>query len=291
VILALAIAGTLAAQSDPVTFRRGAWSGQCFRQGYLAGRDHELCQAEIFVETGARVERSAEGLSVKPYEGDGCQGDGPEPGFLPSAAFARRDRASVVARFVRSQIEAALKTCNLQRPIPHIRESDMVAFLRKSDGLRPGSFLLDSTRRPPMAQKCAAQFERDWREGLRTHPVPTGSQVNLMMYTFSKGGPERAEKRFAALPALLDDYVAIATGPGGVMIGGRKSADAWRNPPTDWFVTLCDVGIDAWSGFIELAVYPGKEGQTPIFGVRVPTGVALGEGFLITQRPLVGHVQ
>jgi len=272
-------------QAGPAYFHHGKWSGQCFRQGNLAGRDHELCQADIFVETGARLERTADGLTVQVWPGEGdCEA---EPKSLPSAALATRNRAAVVSAFVRSQIAGTLEACHLNRPLPAIRESDIGAFLKASDGLRSGSFLLDPAQRAPLASKCAEQFERSWREGLKAHPVPAGARVDMMMYTFSKTGQERADRRIAALPSMLENYFAMYMGPGGMVLEAQKPAEAWRDPPSKWFVTLCDVGIEAWSSFIELAVYPEKEGSPPIFGVRIPTGIPAGDGFLITQQPLI----
>jgi hypothetical protein len=154
--------------------------------------------------------------------------------------------------------------------------------------LKPDSFvLLDPSARAPAAEKCGKQLEQGWRAGLKSYALPAGGRVNLMMYTFSKKGPQRAEKRFAAHPEIMENFFAMGMGPGGMTIEARKSADAWRDPPTDWFMTLCDIGIEAWSSFVELAAYPEKDGQPPIFGVRASTGVAAGRGFVITQQPLI----
>jgi hypothetical protein len=291
-ILVAALSLALAAQADPVQFKHGGWAGRCYRQGYLDGRDHELCEAMIFVETGAKIERSADGLTVEPYPGEGCTGEDAGPGHLPSAALDGRDRATKVATYVRAQILAELKACRLTRPIPAIRQTDIAAFLRASDGLKAGSFLLlDAAARAPAAEKCGKQFEQAWREGVKAHPIPAGARVDMMMYTFSKTGQEHADKRIAALPAMLENYFAMYMGPGGMVLEARKPAEAWRDPPSEWFVTLCDVGIEAWSSFIELAVYPEKDGTPPIFGVRLPTGIPAGTGFLITQQPLIAEPQ
>ena len=282
-ILAAAVALALGVQSEPVQFKHGAWTGRCFREGYLAGRDHELCQAEIFVESGAQLERSAEGLTVIPFVGGECTGVDVRSSRLPAAAFTGHNRASRVAAFIRSKIEAALRTCRLKSVIPAIRTDDIAAFLNASDELRPGNFLLNAAARAPLAAKCGAQLELAWREEIKAHPIPVGSTVDLMMYTFSKNGPARAEKRFAKMPDIVEHYVAFGSGPGGDVMFAEKPAEAWRNAPSDWFVKVCDVAIDGWSGFVELAL---KQGEKPIFVVRAPTGAA-SEGFVITQQPLV----
>ena len=288
-ILAAALALALGTQTDPMQFQRGNWSGQCYRERYLAGMDHELCRARIFVDTGAALERSAEGLSVEALPGN-C--DGGEPAYIPSAMLNGTDRAAFVADFITYQITAVVKACHAKRPIPTIREADIAAFLRASDGLKPGSFVpLDPAVRAPAAAKCGKQLEEGWRAGIKSSPFPSGGRVSLMMYTFSKKGPERAEIRFAARSEMMEDYFAMYTGPGGAMMIARKPAEVWRDPPAEWFTALCDIGIEGWSSFVELGLYPKGEGTPSLCVVRAATGVAESGGFVITQQPLIGAPQ
>lgn len=116
------------------------------------------------------------------------------------------------------------------------------------------------------------------------------------MYTLSEGGSGRAEGRFDAVPEMMADLIAFGTGPGGMVIFARKPAQAWRDAPDAWFATLCDIAIEAWSGFVELAAFPEDDGRdgdtivyggTPTFAVRASTGVAGIEGYAISAAPIV----
>lgn len=282
-ILSLALSLALAAQQKPGVFQHGTWRGRCYRAGSLGGMDHELCKAWMWVEPtgpGAEITRSAEGLKVKPWPGE-CHADF-TPGLLTTPALAGRDRGVRLARFVETQMRAAVEACGKKLHVPRVRGRDMAALLRDTDRLAPGSFVpRDPAARAPAAAKCGQELARAWKESVRLHPLPEAGSVGLMMYTMSEQGPERAEKRFESLRALMEDAYSFGTGPGGAVIFARKPAGSWRDASDQWFVTICDVAIEAWSSFVELSLYAGPQQQTPIFSVRAQTGVAGMDGFAI----------
>jgi hypothetical protein len=282
-IASIALSLALAVQQEPPLVLQGPWQMHCYRRGSLGGRDHELCRATLSGEerrAGAAIERSAEGLEVQPWPGQ-CSVR-LNRATLPSSAFAGRDRARVVAAFIRRQIEAALTACRSPRRAAHISERDIAALLRASDGLAPGSFVpLDPAVRAPGAAMCGRQLAAAWNEAARLHPPSDTARIRLMMYTMSEGGPRRAARRFEQLPELMVDDFSMGVGPGGSMITAEKSARSWRNAPDRWFVTLCDVAIEAWSSFVELSLYEGGPGDGAVFSVRAQTGVAGPEGYVI----------
>ncbi|MEA3016981.1 MAG: hypothetical protein QOI38_1703 [Sphingomonadales bacterium] len=282
-IISVALSLALAVQQEPALVLQGPWQMHCYRRGSLAGMDHELCKATMWVEQsgpGAEIERSAEGLKVTPWPGE-CPVD-LDPAILPASAFAGRDRAGVVAAFIRTQIERALVACRSRLRAPDISERDVATLLRASDGLAPGSFVqLDPAMRAPGAAICGRQLAAAWNEAVRLHPPSDTARVGLMMYTMSEGGSRRAARRFEQLPELMGEFFSMGVGPGGSMINAEKPAASWRNAPDQWFVTLCDVAMEAWSSFVELSLYEGGRGDGPVFTVRAQTGVASPDGYVI----------
>ena len=282
-IAALALSLALAAQETPGVIRHGPWEGHCFRAGFLSGMDHELCKASMWAEPsgpGVEIERSREGIRVQPLPAE-C-GVRTKSSLLPAAALTGRDRAAVAVKFIRARIRAALMACKKTLPLPALLESDMAAVLRDSDGLKAGSFLLrTASARAPAAAQCGRALAQGWRNAVKLHPAPEDGSVGLLMYTMSKQGPARAEKRFGSMRAFMEDDFAFGTGPGGAAIFAHKTAADWREPPDRWFTAICDVAIDAWSGFAELSLYPSKTQDRPIFTVRAATGVARMDGFAI----------
>jgi hypothetical protein len=283
---ALTFAVALAAPEAAADYHYGAWRGHCYREGRLDGRDHELCTAVIDMDDrhgGVRIERSAEDILVRVSTGE-CHTDAEVPeGHLPAPAYAGRDRTRIVAAFLRQQIAGGLAACRAPLRVPEIRGRELSEMLRQTDGLKPGSFLIrDPAKRRPMAEQCGRVLEEGWRAGLAAHPPPEGSKLVLMMYTMSKQGLRLADARFESLPQMMEDYVAIGTGPGGFMMTARKPVAAWRNPPSEWFVTVCDVAIEAWSAFVDIGLFDNDLGP-PIFDVRARTGVAAMSDFAIWQ--------
>ena len=284
-ILSLAMSLALTAQPGADNFRHGAFRGHCFREKSLQGQDHELCRANLEFAppfAGASIEVSAGEIEVDTWGGE-CKPNTEMPpnGRLPRSAFSGRDRAAVVAAFIRHEMDVSLAACGSGLKVPAIREADVEAVLRESDDLRPGSFVpLDAAARLPAATKCGRELELQWRAAMQAHPATDGGRIGLMMYSFSKGGPDRATKRFDALPEMFEDNFSMGMGPGGVMIDARHTAAPWRDPPSAWFVTVCDIGIEAWSSFVELAYFEAGA-SSPLFGARAETGVASTEGYAI----------
>jgi hypothetical protein len=135
--------------------------------------------------------------------------------------------------------------------------------------------------------QCGQQLERAWRAASNGKTYPRAAYVQLMMYTFAKTKAARAEKRIERHPEMIGNPLALGTGPGGVMLVAQKTAQVWRDPPSQWFVTTCDIAIEARSSFVELAVISPQDIRSPIFVVRASTGVPSSGGFLITQQPLI----
>jgi hypothetical protein len=296
-ILAAALSLALATgQEEPGDFHHGAWLGHCFRAGYLKGQDHEFCtmqndgDKDPIKSVGVSIRRSAEEFEVGVWLVDCADWDKEDatPHSLAASAVVGPDRAATLAAFVRRVVTSVVAICKSQKKVPPIREKDIAALLRQTDGLQPGSIVpLDPAVRAPAAAKCGQQLEQAWRNGVKTNPSPQDGKVGLMMYTFSKLGPERADKRFAAAPEMMENSFAFGTGPGGAMISADKPAAPWRDPPSSWFVTTCDIAIEAWSSFVELAYYPSKDASEPLWGVRASTGVASAEGYMISQGRIV----
>jgi hypothetical protein len=202
---------------------------------------------------------------------------------LAAPAYARPNRATIVAAFLREQIAGGLGACRSPLRPPPIRERQVTEMLGQTDGLKPGSFLIrDPAKRRPLAERCGRQLEEGWRAGLVAHPLTEGGKVALLMYTMSRTGLHLADARFEAIPRLMEDFSAIGTGPGGFMMTAQKAAAAWRDPPGDWFTTICDVAIEAWSSFVDLGLFDDDSGS-PIFDVRAGTGVGAMSGFAIWQ--------
>jgi hypothetical protein len=285
-IFSLALSVAAASQSPEAGFHAGPWRGRCYREGSLQGMDHELCTAAFFDEkvlAGAQIVRTAEGIEVTSWPGECATSF--EPALLPALALAGAERSKVVAAFVQRQIDNELKACKPKSAALKVRAADMAAFLDGSDNLRAGSFVpLDAAVRAPAAGQCGRRLEADWRAAIAKHPAQAGGKVKLMMYTFSKPGPDRAEARFKAQPALMENFFSMGMGPGGSVISAQKDAASWQDAPADWFVTLCDVGIEAWSGFVELGLYDREDDPSPAFTVRADTGVAGREGYAIWSQ-------
>jgi hypothetical protein len=268
-------------------FKHGRWEGRCYREGFLRGRDRELCKALTSpsrFRAGIEVERSAKRLTVSVLNGGNrCVREGGR-GSLGASALAGRHRVAKLATLIERQVEKALDRCGATMTPPEIREADIAALLTETDGLKRGSFVpLDPKVRAPAAARCGRDLEQAWREALDAHPVPDRSSVHLLMYTFSRGGPKRADKRFEARPELMEGVVSFGMGPGGSMIVGSKSFQSWRDASSERFVVMCDLAIEAWSAFVELAVFPPADASSPIFAVRADTGVAASDGFMIGQ--------
>ena len=283
---ALALALALGAPEAAADYRYGAWRGHCYLEGRLDGRDHEVCSAAIDMDDrhgGVGIERSAEEIVVQVWTGE-CHTDVEvREGHLPAPAYSGAHRTRIVAAYLRQQIAAGLAACRAPLKVPEIREPELSEMLRQTDGLKPGSFLIrDPAKRRPMAEKCGRALEEGWRAGLAAHPPPEGGKAELMMYTMSKEGLRLADARFEAVPQVMEDFVALGTGPGGFMMSARKPIAAWRDPPSDWFVTICDAAIEAWSAFVELGLFDNDLGP-PLFDVRVATGVAAMSDFAIWQ--------
>ncbi|MBO9715159.1 hypothetical protein [Sphingomonas sp.] len=134
VAAALALALGVPQQADAFTY--GIWQGRCFRDGYLAGMDHELCRASAAGPVAIRIERDAEALAIW-VEPSGCRKT-PAGGVVRANLLALSDRAAVVAAKIRGQVRIALKECRSKLRAPRIDQPAVAALLLQSDGLAPG---------------------------------------------------------------------------------------------------------------------------------------------------------
>ena len=132
--LLLAAAGVAQTVSaEPVVFSHEPWQGRCFRDGYLAGMDHELCRATMEGPVAITFERTASGIEFA-VTTVGCP-----PLTLavtpPPATLAPKQRAGSVAGMLQFVIRDMLKTCRSKLKAPKIDAAEFGAVLVETDGL------------------------------------------------------------------------------------------------------------------------------------------------------------
>ena len=135
------------------------------------------------------------------------------------------------------------------------------------------------------AEICGNQLQQGWSEGLRIHVAPDGAQIHLMTYTFSEGGAKRIDEKLSTSPKLFENVTGIRTGSGGIAIFGQNPIRPWLNAPSEWFQNLCAIALKGRSAFVELGLFSSRNSGSPIFTVRVPTGVGNNNGFWIGFEP------
>lgn len=133
-MLIAAIALGLVTLDPPIgVFHHGRWRGQCYRDGFLSGLDHELCTATLSGGVEVRLQRDADKLLIAALLPD-CAGR-QNPTSISSKSLSRPDRTRRVSRAIEDRIGNALKQCHGRTSAPSLSKRDLEATLKQTDGL------------------------------------------------------------------------------------------------------------------------------------------------------------
>ena len=130
-MLIAAIALGLIALEPPIgVFHHGQWRGQCYRDGFLSGLDHEFCAATLSGDLKVRLERDADKLVIL-VPSTGCKG-GWRPKVILSQDLSRTDRTARVLLAIQGHIASQ---CPGRDATPSLSKRDLEATLKETDGL------------------------------------------------------------------------------------------------------------------------------------------------------------
>lgn len=134
-LIALAAEGAAIQSGSIGSFRHGQWQGACFRDGFLAGQDDEVCRAHWTGDIDVSFDRDAAGLtlfvSVANPAGRQCS---KLLSFSPRN-LARRGRAVRFIAALNAGARTVAKQCAVNARLPTISAQDLRATLRETDGL------------------------------------------------------------------------------------------------------------------------------------------------------------
>lgn len=128
--------GLAGVESEPIgAFHHGPWEGACFRDGFLAGRDDEVCRATWSGRVYVMFNRDADGLTLYISATSSTGRQCAKPLSFSPGVLAQRGRTTRVALALDAGLRAVAKQCAVRTRSPTTSVSDLQAMLRETDGL------------------------------------------------------------------------------------------------------------------------------------------------------------
>jgi hypothetical protein len=116
---------------EPGAFTHGPWQGRCYRDGYMAGMDHELCRATLTGPVTVTFERDATSMVFR-ATAEGC-----DPLTLnmdpPPATLAPEKFAKTMAVMLQLSLKSSMGSCKAKAP--KIDVAPLSAIIAETSGL------------------------------------------------------------------------------------------------------------------------------------------------------------
>jgi hypothetical protein len=138
---------------------------------------------------------------------------------------------------------------------------------------------------PPVSQveRCTRSLSASWRSALIQKPGTDASEVRFELFTMSREAADKVAKRVESEASdKLNGAIVVGMGPGAATLA-HGSLKNWRSSPDGWFSQLCEIGVEAKAGYVELAVYRPRK-DNPLFYVRW-TSDEMPSGYMTFKVP------
>ncbi len=118
---------------EPGVYSVGKWTGQCFRDGFLNGREHEDCGAILAGPVKIWLFRTSEKMDIT-ITTKSCK-KGKWEGHFAKEKLSSDDRAAQLLAVINNGVKRLKSGCVRALPTPVVTASDLSDILTETDGL------------------------------------------------------------------------------------------------------------------------------------------------------------